>query len=178
MDDALFDALNSSAADVGTTRSAFIKSTLAKALDPPTGDQRSYSTDDGGRVQIHFRIGEGQARALSADAAQQHLLPSDIVRELVHARYYDGGEKALFYGEAVRKEAFAIRAEINAIGRNVNNAARRLMSAVNDGDPREMVERAEDLEIMREGIAAVVESGQAAIERMAAADYQYWRGVK
>lgn len=178
LDDDLTAQVDAASSGAGLSRSAFMRRALVDAVAATGNRAIERSGEDCERVRVTFRLGRKQHRALGEDAAQQHLLPSDIVRELVHARYYDGGEKALFYGEAARKEAFGIRAEINAVGRNVNNAARRLMSAVNDGDPREMIERAEGLDAMRESIMAVVERGQEAIERMAAADYQFWRSVK
>ena len=52
------------------------------------------------------------------------------------------------------------------------------MAAVNDGDPREMIEAAQELDATREAIMIVVEQGQRAIERMAAADFVFWRSVK
>lgn len=178
LDDAQFAAVEAGAKDAGLSRSAFIKRQLPSAEPDDLRPIAEGAVDRGGRVRVQVRIGKKQYEALRADAAQQHLLPSDIVRELIHARYYDGGETALFYGEAARKAAFSIRAEINPIGRNVNNAARRLLAAVNDGDPREMVERAEELAEMRENVVAVMQHGQDAIERMASADYRYWANVK
>ncbi|MCP9223885.1 ribbon-helix-helix protein, CopG family [Erythrobacter sp. LQ02-29] len=178
LDDSLSAAIDAAAERAGLSRSAFIKRELAAATDARADDRRDGGSDDNDRVRIQVRIGKKQHRALAEDAARQHLLPSDIVRKLIHARYYDGGESALFYSKDVREAAFSIRAEINPIGRNVNTAARHLMAAVNDGDPREMIECAQELDATRGAVMSAVEKGQRAIEQMAAADSLYWRSVK
>ena len=171
-------SIDAAAHSAGLSRSAFIKRELAAATDARADERRDGERDENDRIRIQVRVGRKQHRALAEDAARQHLLPSDIVRKLIHSRYYDGGESALFYSKDVREAAFSIRAEINPIGRNVNTAARHLMAAVNDGDPREMIEAAQELEATREAIMIVVEQGQRAIERMAAADFVFWRSVK
>lgn len=177
-DEALVSAIDAAAERAGLSRSAFIKRELAAATDSRDTDRRDGAQDENERVRIQVRIGRKQHRALAEDAARQHLLPSDLVRKLIHARYYDGGESAVLYSKDVRDAAFSIRAEINPIGRNVNTAARHLLAAVNDGDPREMIEAAQDLNATREAVLDAVEKGQRAIERFASADYLYWRGVK
>tara|TARA_R110000772_G_scaffold158266_4_gene269495 strand:+ start:10314 stop:10865 length:552 start_codon:yes stop_codon:yes gene_type:complete len=171
-------SIDAAAKRAGLSRSAFIKRELAAATDARADDRRDSESDDNERIRIQVRIGKKQHRALAEDAARQHLLPSDIVRKLIHARYYDGGENVLFYSKDVREAAFSIRAEINPIGRNVNTAARHLMAAVNDSDPREMIECAQELDATRAAVMSAVEKGQRAIEQMAAADNLYWRGVK
>lgn len=178
LDEALISAIDAAAERASLSRSAFIKRELAAATDSRESDRRDGARDDNERVRVTCRIGRKQHRALAEDAARQHLLPSDLVRIMIHARYYDGGESALLYSENVSDAAFSIRAEINPIGRNVNTAARHLLAAINDGDPREMIEAAQDLNATREAVLDAVEKGQRAIEGMASADYLYWRGVK
>jgi len=173
IDDELLAAIDRAASDAGISRSAIIKQTLAEKIEAAPAPSREPATDDRDRVEVKLRVHRAPFEALRRHAAAEHVLPSDLVRRLIHARYY-GGEIPAPYSREAKADAVAIGAALSRIGNNINQATNAMHRAAYAGDDAAMKAAADDLKAWAADLSRHVDEARASAYALAQADWSYW----
>lgn len=175
IDDALLAAIDEAAQAAHESRSAFIKRTLASAVEAEPAPMREPVSDDQDRVEFKLRMHRAPFEALRRYAAAEHILPSDIVRRLIHAHFYSGEIPPPYSSEA-RQAVIAVAAALNRIGTNIWQATNAVRRAAEKGDDAALEAAADDLRQWAEQVTAPMKAAERACYDLADMDRQYWKG--
>lgn len=176
IDDEKLPAIDGAAEAAGLSRSAWLKSLIEADLrDAPTPrPERKYGDDDR-RTMIHIRFNARELGAIEAAASDMGIRRTDLVKKFVRGKLYEG-EGDILPNPDVRLLLRKNINELNAIGKNVNQAARAINAAVMPDSGMNLVKEAQALSHLESEIWSKFRETEVRFSAVMAEENRYWRG--
>jgi len=172
----LFEALDAAAKAQGMSRSALLKQLVSAHVG--TAPEQTFEPrygDDDDRKLVSVRLNRRERSALEAGAKSLGVGRSQMLRMLIHARFYDG-EKLVVLSPDTRSQISQNVAQLRAIGRSVNRIVPAVLGAIQDNKLEQLEGLSGDLLAARENILAAIKKTDTLMRDTHAEEHAFWRG--
>lgn len=180
-DQSLIDGIDAEANAMGLSRSAWVRSLIASALDK--GEEPTRATPAAGtleravydRQRVELRFAKLLLKRIDEEAEDAGLSRNDYIRRALHGRLYRGSRYRVLSART-RGQFNELLGKMSALQRMVNRIEKAVNAIVRDSKHADLEGRADELADLADSLLASFNAVQSFIVWSAREEHIYWRG--
>lgn len=179
-DQSLIEGIDAEANAMGLSRSAWVRSLIASALDKD--DQPARATPTAGtleravydRQRVELRFARLLLKRIDEEAKDTGLSRNDYIRRALHGQLYRGSRYRVLSAKT-RDQFNELLGKMSALQRMVNRIEKAVNAIVRDGKHGDLERRADELADLSDSLLASFNAVQSFIVWSAREEHIYWR---